>query len=102
MQSGLYKPRRYETLGGLTTATSTTTASQTGLTAGRLYEFVADQLTLVRWGATAAANTDGSFDFAVPAGYRMVVEAQGVEINAILTTGTGTLIISELSEYKPG
>jgi len=53
--------------GGLLVLLGAATVEQTGMVAGRTYEFAADDgAALIRWGAGDASIADGGFDFCVP------------------------------------
>jgi len=56
----------YQAIGGFVVLLGATSVEQTGLEAGRVYEFsVTGGTALCRWDTTAAAASDGSFTFAV-------------------------------------
>jgi len=56
----------YQALGGFVVLLGAVSVEQTGLEAGRVYEFtVTGGTALCRWDTTAAAATDGSFTFSV-------------------------------------
>lgn len=104
-ESGLYKQG-----GGKIVALGATTVEQTGLIAGHTYEFTvscagsdgAGSAALARWGASDAAASDGSFDFAIPFGHtvRAVCPAGISAINIIEsdagTVATAQVLISEV------
>ncbi len=81
------------------------TVEQTGLTAGRTYEFVASWPCVCRWGADDASIADGGFDFAIPAGgtVRAICPSGDSAINVIEASSesnaAATLLISEVGPY---
>ena len=90
--------------GGVIVLITSATVEQTGMVAGRTYEFVAiDGGALCRWGADDASIADGGFDFAVPKNgnaIRAVCPAGDTAINVIESDGgsvaTAVLCISEV------
>ena len=94
----------YVQSGGKLVLIGSTTVEQTGLVAGRTYEFVAiDGGALCRWGAADAVIADGGFDFAVPKNggpVRSVCPAGASAINVIESDGasvaTAVLLIAEV------
>lgn len=59
----------YKRDAGLLVLLGAATVEQTGMVAGRVYEFAAQGGgALVRWGAGDATIADGGFDFLVPGG----------------------------------
>jgi len=95
----------YERDGGLLVLVGAATVEQTGMTAGRTYEFVAhDAAALVRWGAGDASIADGGFDFCVPqnAAIRSVCPASVTAVNVIeanaASVATATLTIAHVEQ----
>ncbi len=104
------KSASYIADGGLLVLLGAATVEQTGMVAGRTYEFVvssagtagAGSAALCRWGAADASIADGGFDFAVPSGsgVRSVCPAGITAINIIEAEGgtvaTAVVLISEV------
>lgn len=91
--------------GGLLVLITAATVEQTGMLPGALYEFVASDPCLCRWGADNATIADGGFDFAVPAGavIRAYCPVGDTAINVIEATsasdGAATLLISRVKVH---
>ncbi len=100
----------YVAAGGLLVLLGAATVEQTGLVAGRTYEFTVSSAgtagagggALARWGASDASIADGGFDFAIPSGsaIRSVCPAGITAINIIEAEGgtvaTAVVLISEV------
>lgn len=87
------KSASYAIDGGDIVLLGAATVEQTGLVAGRTYEFVVvGGLALFRWGADDASIADGGFDFAVPEGavVRSVCPDGDTAINVIEGDGSST------------
>ena len=82
------------------------TVEQTALIGGELYEFVASDPCLCRWGADDATIADGGFDFAVPANFpiRARVPFSITAINVIeasaASAATAVLLMSKIADYS--
>lgn len=97
---------QYKRAGGLLVLLGAATVEQTGMVAGRTYEFVtagdSGDTALVRWGADDASIADGGFDFAVPVGavIRSVCPAGVTAVNIIEaeagTSATAAVLIAEV------
>lgn len=90
---------------GLLILIGAATVEQTGFKPGQLYEFVATDPCLCRWGAADAAIADAGFDFAVPAGaaIRAFCPAGDTALNVIeassASAGSATLLVSRVKTH---
>jgi hypothetical protein len=97
------KSGSYKASGGLLVALGASTVEQTGIVAGRTYEFQSTGgSALVRWGAADAVTADGGFDFAVCRNnpIRAVAPAGVTAVNIIeaeaSSAATAVVLISEV------
>ena len=94
----------FKALGGLIVLLSNVAVEQTGLVIGRTYQFtVVGGVALVRLDTTAAAASDGSFDFAVVPGQIVYAVARTTFCNIIeldtSSSATAALTIAEVDPY---
>lgn len=95
----------YFAQGGLLILIGAATVEQTGMLPGQLYEFVATDPCLCRWGADDASIADAGFDFAVPAGavIRAFCPTGDTAINVIeasdASAATAVLLISKVKNH---
>lgn len=92
---------KYAALGGQVILITAASVEQTGFVKGRTYEFAAiGGMALVRNDTSAAAASDGGFDFAVPDGAVVRFVARDTIFNVIeadaSSTATAVLAISEV------
>jgi hypothetical protein len=76
-----------------------------GIDDGHLYEFVATDPCVCRWGTDAASAADSGFDFAVPAGFAIRARAPAgvgsIEVIEASAASAATAVLM-ISKIVPG